>query len=445
MKLLSALKFILISLLTFNIYATPSNLDQLLKTVVEQRGVQQKELKSREAKFRAEKNKQAAMLKKASVELSALEKITAKLTSEFESNEKDLAILEQKLNIAAGTLGEMFGVVKQVAGDFKGQFQNSIISAQFKARDKFMEGLAEKKKLPGIEQLEQLWFEIQREMTESGKVTQFKAQVVLPDGSKQDSTVTRVGSFNLITDGKYLTYQGATDQLIELPRQPAGKYLSMADDLEGTSDAINAFGIDPSRGAILSMLVQAPSLMERLEQGGLVGYVILTLLLIGLIIVAERMITLNKEDKKIKAQLASDKVIEGNPLGKLMNVFEQNKDKDVETLEIKMDETIIKTLPTFEKRIPIIKILSAVAPLLGLLGTVTGMIATFQSITLFGTGDPKLMAGGISTALITTVLGLVCAIPLLLLHNLVSSKSKNLIQVLEEQSAGYLALKAESK
>ncbi len=438
------MKFLLL-LLTFNLYAAPKNLDQLLNKVVEQRGVQQKELKEREAKFQAAKNQQAAMLKKAAAELSALENITAKLTAEFESNEKDLAVLEQKLNIAAGTLGEMFGVVKQVAGDFKGQFQNSIISAQFKERDMFMESLAEKKKLPGIEQLEQLWFEIQREMTESGKIVKFKTQVVEPDGNKVEATVTRVGAFNLIADGKYLNYQGTTDQLIELPRQPEGKFLSMAEDLEEPDEKINAFGIDPSRGAILSMLVQAPSLTERLEQGGLVGYVIIVLLIIGLIIVAERMITLNKEDKKIQAQLSSDKVIEGNPLGKLMKVFEQNKDKDVETLEIKMDETIIKTLPTFEKRIPIIKILSAVAPLLGLLGTVTGMIATFQSITLFGTGDPKLMAGGISTALITTVLGLVCAIPLLLLHNLVASKSKNLIQVLEEQSAGFLALKAEKK
>ena len=83
------------------------------------------------------------------------------------------------------------------------------------------------------------------------------------------------------------------------------------------------------------------------------------------------------------------------------------------------------------------------ATLLGLLGTVTGMIATFQSITLFGTGDPKLMAGGISQALITTVLGLIAAIPLLLLHNFVATRSKDLVQILEERSAGMVASRAE--
>jgi biopolymer transport protein ExbB len=282
-------------------------------------------------------------------------------------------------------------------------------------------------------------------MTESGKVVRFKSQVVLPSGEKSEQQVMRIGSFNLISGGKYLSYQSSTNQLIELPRQPQGKFLSMISDLESANGSVEPFGLDPSRGSILSMLVQAPSLSERVQQGGLVGYVVLTLLFLGICLVIERMITLSNEGAKIKKQLASDVPNEDNTLGRLMKVYNENKDSDIETLELKMDEAIVKSLPKFEKWITTIKVMFSVAPLLGLLGTVTGMISTFQSITLFGTGDPKLMAGGISTALVTTVLGLVCSIPLLLLHNLVSSKSKGLIQIIEEQSVGFLALKAEKK
>jgi len=422
----------------------PKTLDALLNQVKKERVDKKKELNEREKRFVSQKNKQSSLLAIAQKELARQEAITKKLQAEFNSNEKVLRKLEDDLTIAKGNLGEMFGVVKQVSGDFKGQFENSNISAQFPGREKFMGDIAETKKLPGIDDLNKLWYEMQREMTETGKVVQFKAQVVKPDGSKAESIVTRVGAFNLSSGGKYLNYQGSTGQLIELPRQPQGKFLGMIEDLESTKEGMENFAIDPSRGTILGMLVQAPSLSERVQQGGLVGYVILGLLLIGLIMVAERMIVLSKEGKKIKTQLANPSSGGDNPVAQLIKAFEDNKGKDLETLEMKLDETILKTAPILERGIPTIKILSAVAPLMGLLGTVTGMIATFQSITLFGTGDPKLMAGGISTALVTTVLGLVCAIPLLLLHNVVASKSKGLIQILEEQAAGLLSKKVDS-
>jgi biopolymer transport protein ExbB len=440
------MKSLLVLLLatSLNIFAA-NNLDELLNQVKKDQIAQRADLQKREARFKAEKNQQAAMLLKAQKELKALEAQTKRLTSTFEANEKKLSVLEENLNTAMGTLGEMFGVVKQIAGDFRGQFTNSIITNHYPERLTFVSDLAERKALPTITELEKLWFEIQREMTESGKVVSFKSEVVKPTGEKAEAMVTRVGPFNLVSDGNYLNYQASTKQIVELPRQPQSKFLGWAADLEGSKNEIVPFGLDPSRGAILSLLVQAPSLWERLQYGGIVGYVILSLLFLGLVLVAERLFTLNKEGKKVRAQLERKEITEDNALGKLMKVYNENKNKDLETLEHKLDESILKSLPTFERGIPTIKILYAVAPLLGLLGTVTGMINTFQTITLFGTGDPKLMAGGISTALVTTVLGLVCAIPLLLLHNLVSSQSKSIIQILEEQSAGMMALRSEQE
>ena len=419
------------------------DLTSLLKQVKSDQKLQKAENIAREKEFAAKKKQQKSLLLQSKKELKQLEAITAQLMNEFGKNEKKLAKKEEDLNLAKGTLGELFGVVRQVAGDLRGQVQNSVISAQIPGRQAFISQMAESKSLPNISNLENLWFHLQQEMTEAGKITAFQGSVVTPSGEKQNKEIVRVGSFNLVSDGKYLSFEGDTQQVVELPRQPAGKYLSTAADLQEADEKLTDFALDPSRGAILGMLIQTPSLGERINQGGLVGYVILVLLAIGLAIVGERLFVLKKEGEKLDAQLKSEKANENNPLGQLISVFEKNKDKDLETIEVKMDEVIIKSLPIYKRGINTVKILSAVAPLLGLLGTVTGMILTFQSITLFGTGDPKLMAGGISQALITTVLGLVCAIPLLLLHNFVAAKSKRLVQILEEQSAGLIASRME--
>ena len=108
-----------------------------------------------------------------------------------------------------------------------------------------------------------------------------------------------------------------------------------------------------------------------------------------------------------------------------------------------MHEAILRELPALEKWVNIIKLAAMVAPLLGLLGTVTGMIITFQALTIFGAGDPKAMAGGISSALVTTALGLCVAIPAVFLHALVNNRSKAIVQILEEQTAGVVAEQAQ--
>lgn len=415
------------------------SLDDLLNEIKSEQRTQSAENRKRERNFIKRKSEQKSLLNQAQSELKAQENLTQRLTKEFEANERALTKLENELNLALGTLGELFGVVRQVSGDLKGVFQTSVISAELPGREKLVGRLAETKVLPKIKDLEHLWFEMQREMTESGKVSQFKKDVILPDGEKEEKTVTRVGSFNLLANGSYLTHQHETGQVMQLPRQPSSRFTSLIGDLEDANRPYNAFALDPSRGAILSMLVQAPGFFERLQQGGIVGYVILCLLAIGLAMVWERVAFLQREGERVKRQLDNPSPQTNNSLGRIMKTFNENKDSGVETLELKMSEAILKNTPPIERGLGTIKILATVAPLLGLLGTVTGMIATFQSITLFGTGDPKLMAGGISQALITTVLGLVSAIPLILLHNVVSTKSRKIVQILEEQCMGLIA------
>ena len=424
---------------------TQMSLDDLLQEIKSEHHRQSAENRQREQEFMNKKSQQKSLLNKAHLKLKKQEEITARLTKQFENNEKVLTKIEDKLNMALGTLGELFGVVRQVSGDLKGVFQTSIISSEIPQREEWMGRLAETKALPEIKDLESLWFEMQREMTESGKVSQFKKSIVLPSGQQEEKVITRVGSFNLVADGAYLLHQHETGQIIELPRQPSGRFTSLIKGLENGDHPYNPFAIDPSRGSILSMLVQAPNFLERIQQGGIVGYVIIFLLFVGLVIVWERIIYLKKEDERIKYQLESSSPNPDNALGRLLKTFNDNKTADIETLELKMDEAILQNAPPIERGIGSVKILATVAPLLGLLGTVTGMIATFQSITLFGTGDPKLMAGGISQALITTVLGLICAIPLLLLHNVISTKSRRIIQLLEKQTIGLMAERMDQK
>jgi biopolymer transport protein ExbB len=254
-----------------------------------------------------------------------------------------------------------------------------------------------------------------------------------------------LGVHNLITGDRFLTYDTETRSIKELARQPQDRFRSLANNLfeAGPGEVVPA-AVDPSRGSLLSLLIQAPSLQERIDQGGVVGYVIIALGIVGLLIALWRLLYLAGVGAGIHKQLKSNEPNAKNPLGRILKVYDDNRMNDTETLELKLDEAILREAPSLEKWQGGIKVLAAVAPLLGLLGTVTGMIATFQAITLFGTGDPKLMAGGISQALVTTVLGLCVAIPLVLLHSWVSGRSRSLIEILEEQTAGIIAEKAEA-
>ncbi len=424
-------------------FSHAGELDDLLKQVKQSRAEEAKINKQREQEFLADRNRQKQLMNEAKAKLAAEKKRGVTLKTSFDDNELKLAELEETLERRQGNLGELFGVIRQVAGDTAGILDNSLVSAQIHDRTGELIRLSNEKKLPSIEEMEEVWFRMQEEMTESGKVSQFQGPVVAVDGSEEQRQITRVGVFNVVSDGKFLQFLPETGQLVELPRQPQERYLKMAADLEQSSSGMTGMAVDPSRGSILGLLVQAPDLQERIAQGKAVGYVIIALALSGFLLALYLLLNLTIVHFKVKAQLKREEPKKNNPLGRVLLTYFDNKDVDLSTLERKIDEAVIKELPRLERGLSIIKILAIIAPLLGLLGTVTGMIQTFQSITLFGTGDPKLMAGGISQALVTTVLGLMTAIPLTFLHALVSSRSRTVVQVLEEQSAGIIAGHAE--
>ncbi len=419
-----------------------ASLDDLLETVRTINQSESAENRRRLEEFRQQKAEQEGLLATARAALTQEEKRADALQVAYDNNEKGIPELTAKLKEREGALGEIFGVARQVAGDTRAQFQNSLISVQFPGREKFLEEVSESRTNPKMEQLQELWLMLQQEMTEQSKVVRFPAMVSSVGGTDGEQQVTRVGAFNAVSGGRYLYFEPETGKLSVLGRQPATRHLETATELESATSAVG-FAIDPSRGSILSKLIQAPSLEERIKQGGTVGYVIIFLGIIGGALALYRLAYLAFVGSKMRRQLGTAVGDKGNPLGRVLAVFGANKTTDTETLELKLDEAILKETAPLERGEAMIKVLSVVAPLLGLLGTVTGMIQTFQAITLFGTGDPKMMANGISTALVTTVLGLVMAIPLTLLHSVVSSYSASLVQILEEQSAGLIAEHAE--
>ena len=432
------------------VYAQQSALtvDQLLENVEQGKINDNSENKKREAEFRQKRDQQEKLLSEADTTKITEENRSTQLEAIFEENEAELNILQNTLTERLGALKELFGVMQQVAGDARTRFDNSLTNVQYPDRSPFLEDLAKKigsnSKLPSIEEIERLWFELQREMTESGKVVKFTTDVIDTNGSKQSTEVVRVGAFNIVADGKYLTYSPETGNVTEIPRQPEGRrYTSSTSNVFEAGDEKVSFGVDPTLGGVLASLVARPNLMERVQQGGIVGYLVLLLGAFGVGIAIQRLYILIDVDKKVTAQLNSDVISTDNALGRVLNVYEENKSVDTDTLELKMAEAVFKETPELNKGLLIIKVISVVAPLMGLLGTVTGMINTFQAITLYGTGDPKLMAGGISQALVTTVLGLTVAIPTTLLHTIVSGRSRRVSQIIQEQGAGIIASHSE--
>lgn len=422
-------------------------MSELLQQVKSGRIAENRENRQREAAFAKDLKRQDALLKQIIAERQAQERLSAKLEKQFEENDIKLQEAEKRLKQRMGSLSELFGHITSSAGDARSNFETSLTSLHYPDRVAGLDSLIEKAssgtELPSIEQIENFWFELQREMTESGRVVKFDTTVVSPDGTQGQQQVVRVGTFNVVSsDGKYLSYKAETGALEELGRQPEGRFVDQAAALASASSGVSKLGVDPtgpSGGSYLAALINSPSPVERWHQGGKVGYVITAVGAVALLIALWRILTLLMVSTKVKAQLKSSQPNNNNPLGRVLTVAQENKSGDLENLELKLGEAVLKELPKLESGLSILKIISAVAPLLGLLGTVTGMILTFQAITIFGAGDPKAMAGGISSALVTTVLGLMVAIPTVLLHTWVSGMSRGLVHVLEEQSAGIVA------
>jgi len=426
------------------------SMQQLLELIQQGQARDSQEARQREADFARRKNEQQNLLNQARAERNRQEGESERLEQAFEDQQAEIVAARAALDERLGALKELFGVLQTVAGDAQGRFATSLTNIQYPDREQFLVELGSKmagaNSLASIEDIEQLWFELQRQITETGKVVRFEHTVTLANGEETQMSVARVGAFNLAGPVGYLQYDAGTERVSELQRQPEqSRYTNSAKELVAAQESPVTFGVDVTRGGILALLVESPTIKDRINQGGIVGYCIIGLGIIGLLIAIVRFMGLTNDSRKVAAQLKRDSASTDNPLGRVLAAYESNKGADTETIELKLSEAALKEMPRLTKGLLFIKVISVVAPLMGLLGTVTGMIKTFQVITLYGAGDPKMMAGGISQALMTTVLGLVVAIPMVLLHTIVSGQSRKVINILQSQSAGLVAQHSEAK
>ena len=426
------------------------NMSELLDLVKQGRSRADRENRAREQRFAQDKANQQSELRRAERERAAEEARSARLEKKFEDNELLIAAKQEQLKERLGSLSELFGHLTAASGDLASNIEVSLVSSEFPSREGFLQDLIAKMsgtdQLPQIEEIETVWYEMLNEITQQGVVSRFTADVATPSGEIAQREVVRVGAFNIIdVDGNYLSY--GNEKLAELPRQPSGGAVAAAAALADATSGLSQFGIDPTGptgGSFLAAIIDTPTLEERWHQGGYVGYAITAVGVFAFLLAIVRVIMLTMMGAAVNSQLKSGEAKANNPLGRVLLVSQENPNIDTETLELKMAEAVLRETPKLEAGLTLLKIIAAVAPLMGLLGTVTGMIITFQAITIFGAGDPKAMAGGISSALITTVLGLLVAIPTVLLHTVVNGRAQKIIHILNEQATGIVAERAEA-
>ena len=420
----------------------PKSLFDLLDMVQQGLELESKENQEREVRFKTEKEQQAQLLAEAQKTLAEKEALSQRFEAAYNKNEGIIADNEARLSDKLGQMGEIFGAVRLVATEASGNMWESLISSQIGSRKELLDRLGRSKELPTTNDLERLWYELQREMTQQGQVVRYDADVLTTEGKVEKQSVVRAGPFSAVSQGKYLLWQSDQGKLRVLTRQPPSRYLNTVEPFEEAKAGFATLAVDPSRGQLLSALTDTPNFTERINQGGVVGYTIIVLAIMALTLGVVRWVAILLVGRKVAAQRKSDYVKKDNPLGRVLSVFEDNREIDAETLELKLDEAVMREASGLQRFMWLVKTVSVVAPLLGLLGTVTGMIKTFQAITLFGAGDPKMMAGGISEALVTTMLGLYSAIPLVLLYDTLANSTRRIIDVLDEQSAGLIAARS---
>ncbi|MBL4830461.1 MAG: MotA/TolQ/ExbB proton channel family protein [Aliivibrio sp.] len=435
-KIVSA--FLSVLLLTICTTSYANDITQLDNKARASQQIEKQHNISRESSSKQTKLQLQAALNQLEKKRQKVETQNRRLAEQFSLNEKSLAEKEQQLQLETGSLGEMFGVVRQVAKEVDVDLKLSLATIEQAGLIAAVKQVISTDALPSLELLSSLWKTMEQQIRASGEIVAVDFDYIDGNGSQAIKQGLRLGDIALVGSQGYLNWNSEQGKATDFLAQPAG--MPTAASITSASTLL----LDPTRGQLLAQFEFQPTIQQRIEQGGVVGSIIIALLVIGLLIALYRGAVLLKIQTQISKQLKNPDRITDNPLGRILNVFKSEKKQTIESLELRLLESIIDEQQGLEQGLSMLKLMAAIAPMLGLLGTVTGMIETFQVITEFGNSDPKVMAGGISMALMTTVLGLVAAMPLLLAHNLLSSRAEAIKGTLEKQSVSLVAERAEA-
>jgi biopolymer transport protein ExbB len=454
MTLSKRLMLIVIQILSLTVYCTISSaadvqtrgeINDIKELVTKARAEQlaeQQHNKQREQRFTAAEDQLTSQKAQLSAKRHALQSEIDQLRHQFSKNEQQLANLKEQRRLEMGSLSELFSVVRQHAKELQSKLSGSVSGIDRQKQNLALINIVHAKTLPSLEELSDLWLALHDEIIASGEGAKVTIPLINQQGHTQLVPALRLGTFGVMTSDGYVNWSNT--------KQAANHYTIQPDNgptLNSVSDLVTKghqnFIVDPLQGKLISQLANQPSLTQRLSAGGTIGTIIIILLIVGLCISIVRGGQLSRAMFKVKQQLKTPHQPNDNPLGRVLNVYYNEKSRSVEALELRLLEVIIDEQSHLEKGLSMLKLLAAIAPMLGLLGTVTGMIDTFQVITQFGNSDPKVMAGGISMALVTTVLGLIAAMPILLAHNILSNQAESIKNILEKQGIGLVAQQAE--
>ncbi|CAM3001978.1 MotA/TolQ/ExbB proton channel family protein [Moritella viscosa] len=424
------------SLLMFNVNATP--LDDLLKQVKQSNVAETKIDNEALTRFKSNLATQEANLAKQAKRNQTLQQQMTQLQNTIAGNNK-LILAKQKLaNSEKSDLDNVFSEFRRASQDLRGQLNKSPLSAILSGRSIQLSPYSEANFEPNLVAIKNLWLLFTEQMVASSKVTTTETQVTMANGSKEMLAVTQIAGFTAFTAQGPLLYQPASESYQLLPSNSADMTARIA-AFSQPQDGFVSTLIDPSAGALLERATQVRAWWQVFSDAGVVGGIIVAVGIIGMTIGLFRLLVLTREAKKIELQKQQLNKLTDNPLGRIISVAERHERSNADELARFLDEAILAELPECRKGLGSIAVLATIAPLLGLLGTVAGMIETFQAITAYGNSDPQVLSSGISQALLTTKFGLIAAVPLMLLHSLLTSKSDSILHVIEHQSAGLLA------
>jgi biopolymer transport protein ExbB len=443
------------------------NINQLRQGVQRLRDQERQLAQEREQRFRAALQRQERLAQEATQRRNAAEARSNALDRQWNDNEQRIAETTALLTERQGNLGELFGVTRQVAGDAATVLSQSMLTTQYEKpaqgedRADFLRRIAGATALPSITELERLWYEILREMTDSAKVVKYRTPVAqlddetTPDVDESQQTeereVVRIGPFTASSNGQYLGYIASKKGLTELHGEVVGEFQELGRRLQAASpDAgYQRALVDPASGALLSQYINRPSWSRRVVQGEAVVWVIIFVGGLGVLLAMFQGAYLLMQRFAVAAQLRNlDNPKESNPLGRVLIAFRGDGSKRIESAELaelRISEAVLREVPRLERFQSFLRLAVAAGPLLGLIGTVIGMIITFHAIVASGTSDPRLMADGIGKAMIATVAGLGIAIPLLFINAGLASLSRAITQILDEQSQSLLAQSARER
>jgi len=434
--------------------ASTFSMSAVMAKIKEQNAAEAKLAQQRTASFRQAMEEQERLATETVAKRNAAEARSASLSQQYDDNYNRIGEMSLLLEQHQGNLGELFGVTRQISGDAAGVLNNSMINAELKVaegtenRVDFLRRIATARELPSIVELERIWLEMLYEINADAQTARFTAPVIQLDGTDKDTEVVRVGSYTAVGDGLFLSYIPSQSKLAVMTRQPpqlatmaAARRLQNAPAGGGYIQSV----VDPARGVLLALIAERPNLLERIQNGEAVNWLILGVGFLGLLAAAFQYIYLFIVKFAVSRQLKNlNNPTNNNPLGRMLHAANGDGKRDMsndtpELAELRISESVLREVPKLERFQAFLRLAVAAGPLLGLIGTVIGMILTFQSITASGTSDPKLMAHGIGMAMIATVLGLGIAIPLLFVNAGLAALSRSVVHVLEEQSTSILA------